>query len=64
MAEQGGQPERRIGRVLVARVVGIAQESPFGGELEPGGFDFLAQKRLLDAMERAGHQDELEALLG
>src|ERR1700716_1917704 len=44
---------RRIRRVLVTGVVGIAQESPFRRQLEARRFDFLAQEGFLDTMQRA-----------
>ena len=48
---------RRVGRVLVARIVGVAQEVALGRELEAGRLDFLAQEGLLDAVQGARFGD-------
>src|SRR5882672_1281496 len=43
---------RRLGRVPVARIGRVSEEISFFGELEAGDFDFPANERLLDAMQR------------
>src|SRR5687767_12373629 len=48
---------RRVRRVLVSGVIGIAQEIPHLQQLEPRGFDLLPEKRFFDAMQGAGFGD-------
>src|SRR5688572_13960100 len=44
---------RRVRRVLISGVIGISQEISLLQQLESRGFDFLSEKRFLDAMQGA-----------
>src|SRR5258705_8446727 len=48
---------RRVGRILVSGIVRVAQEIPFVHQLESRRLDFLAKKRLFDAMQGTGFGD-------
>src|SRR5262245_25248403 len=45
---------RRVRRVLIPWIVGIAQKRPFLHQLETRRFDFLAKKGLFDPMQGTG----------
>ena len=45
---------RRVRRILVSRVVRVAQEIAFVDQLEACRFDFLPKKRFFDAMQCTG----------
>ena len=47
----------RVWRILISGVVRVAQETSLVDQLEPSRFDFLPEKRFLDAMQGTGFGD-------